>query len=77
MLGIKVKIASKTRKGKNVIHNHGRLWKVIGESNYVSCVDGFGLLIRSLQSDELRWIALEDDIDFTFKKVRWYTSKKE
>lgn len=57
-------LKGKTNKGKNRIKVHGTEWCVVEVRQSVSCVNGPGMLIRSLSTNDKRWIAQENDIDF-------------
>ena len=60
-----VELEAKTRKGKNVITNHGPSWKVLQTADNLQCMNGgTGALIESLRTAEWRWVAVKDDPDF-------------
>ena len=63
-------LKGKTRKGKNKIHEHGTEWGVVEVSQAVACLNGPGMLIRSLSTNDRRWIAQENDIDFAIIGVK-------
>lgn len=65
----KIKLIAKTRKGKNILSKHGNLWKIIKVKQHVPCVDGTGLFIQSLQSNDTRWIAQHNDEDIKIDLV--------
>ena len=66
-------IADKSRHGKNRVREKGDMWKVVGESNEV----GFKtsghppwLLLEALGPvKDTRWVAINNDPDFTVEFV--------
>ena len=73
MVGKKVKLAGKSRHGKNRVREQGEDWRVVGEKLDVSFktpAPGPFLLIESETQGHphgpwSRWISLKNDPDFT------------
>ena len=60
-------LVGKTQKGKNRIRELGNKWRIILDWNSVTCLRGApGFLIAPVtnDTDKVRWIAKQHDIDF-------------
>ena len=53
-------LKGKTQKGKNRIREHGQNWKLV-RNGYA--IKG-SLLLKSIQTDYMMWIAVNNDKDF-------------
>lgn len=71
--GLTIKCRGRSNKGKNRIHEHGDIWKVIRVKNTVGFSNSPGpwALIQA-QDDEIRWINWNNDPHF---EIMW--NKKE
>lgn len=62
-----VKIVGKSKKGRARVRQHGDQWRVKTHSISVACLNSKeGVLLESVTTSYLRWMALEEDRDFDF-----------
>lgn len=61
----RVRLTGKTKKGKQRVRMHGRVWIVIPNENK----PGF-LFIRSMDSKDFRWVSCANDQDFNVE-LNW------
>lgn len=59
-----IKLVGKSLKGKNRIREHGELWEILEKRDFVMCLNGPGLSIKSAKTGDIRWISVTDDGDF-------------
>ena len=60
----------KTRKGENVIKNHGDRWEVIEDRGIVQFSNKKNwLLIRSEKTKDSRWIHASEDDNFIYERI--------
>ena len=72
MIGKKVKLAGKSRHGKNRVREQGEAWEVVGESkdvNFRTSAPGPFVLLQSSETEgphgpHARWVSIQHDPDF-------------
>lgn len=63
--GNRIVLIGKTRRGKNKIREHGEYWDVVDRWDCVQCLDNKpGILVVSIQDQDVRWVAVENDSHF-------------
>lgn len=74
-IGQQVRLVGKTLKGRNRIHEHGKLWLVSDIRDQVISKNGKkAVALVSVKADEhgwpsdARWVAVENDDDFTIEE---------
>lgn len=63
-----IKLTARTRKGKNVISNHGNMWEEIRRQETVKFSSQPGGWVLITSGDDLRWVHLTDDKDFILEE---------
>jgi len=60
-----IKLQGKTLKGRNVIRNHGKDWKIRKHQAHLMCFDGPGVLVGPADESEFsyahRWVETRED----------------
>ena len=77
MIGKKVKLAGKSRHGKNRVREQGEDWEVTGESDVVhfrTPAPGPWLLLQSENKGSkdihhIRWVSIQKDPDFSVEII--------
>lgn len=59
---LRVTLVGKSKKGKQRVKMHGDVWNVIENSNSPG-----SLLLKSLDGNDLRWVSVSNDPDFTME----------
>ena len=56
-MSLKLTLTPKTRKGKNVITNHGDQWFIVRHKETVQfSSERFWMIIQSKTTDDIRWV---------------------
>jgi len=58
----RVRLTGKTKKGKERVRMHGRVWIVQPNDNKPG-----SLLLKSVEGNDLRWVKIIDDPDFNME----------
>ncbi len=69
-MGTCFRLTAKTHKGKNILSIHGDLWEIHKTETWPTGENGKGqIAIRSLRTDDWRWVHSVDCKDFWFDRV--------
>jgi len=65
-----ITLRAKTRKGKNILANHGTIWTVEHNENTVIFTDKIGPWLLLTAGTDWRWVHETDDENFEVEGLR-------